>query len=317
MQALVYSAPLTLDIQDVPEPTPAAGEVVIEVEAVGICGSELEGFRSQSPFRVPPLIMGHEFAGRRLDDGTRVAVNPLLACGSCDLCLRGLRNVCRRRELLGVHRPGGFAERVAVPEGSCVPVPDGLSAQRAALAEPLANAIHAWRLALSQDPGPVRVGVIGAGMLGLACALVALHGGVPDVSIADLSAERLASASVAGVPHAGDALDGEFDVVFDAVGSEQTRAASIERLRPGGHAVWIGLHAAKAQFDGPAFIRGEKRVLATFAYLERDFAAAIDLACALDDTPWVATSALAGGVEAFQALLDGPGNATKTLLLPH
>jgi threonine dehydrogenase-like Zn-dependent dehydrogenase len=146
---------------------------------------------------------------------------------------------------------------------------------------------------------------------------VALHGGVPDVSLADLSAERLASASVAGVPHAVDALDGEFDVVFDAVGSEQTRAASIERLRPGGHAVWIGLHAAKAQFDGPAFIRGEKRVLATFAYLERDFAAAIDLACALDDTPWVATSALAGGVEAFQALLDGPGNATKTLLLPH
>jgi 2-desacetyl-2-hydroxyethyl bacteriochlorophyllide A dehydrogenase len=317
MQALVYTAPLTLEICDVDEPEPAAGDVVVEVDAVGICGSELEGFRSQSPFRVPPLIMGHELAGRRVDDGTPVAVNPLLACGRCDLCLRGLRNVCRNRVILGIQRSGGFAERVAVPETACVPLPDGMTPDRAALAEPLANAVHAWRLALAQDQSPARVGIIGAGMLGLAVALVALGAGVRDVEISDLSPERLATASRAGVASAGERLEGEFDVVFDAVGTAATRAASVDRLRPGGSAVWIGLHGPDAGFDGQALIRSEKRVLATFAYVERDFAAALALAAGLEDTSWVTHRPLGEGVETFLGLLESPGAATKTLLTPR
>jgi 2-desacetyl-2-hydroxyethyl bacteriochlorophyllide A dehydrogenase len=316
MQALVYAAPLVLELQDVPEPSPGPGEVVVEVAAAGICGSELEGFASRSPFRVPPLIMGHELAGRRLDDGSPVAVNPLIACGRCDLCLRGARNVCRSRTLVGIQRPGGFAARVAVPETCCVPLPDGVSPARGALAEPLANAIHAWRLALAQDQSPVRVGILGAGMLGLAVALVALDAGVRDLTIADLSETRLASAAAAGVPNVAAALEGEFDVVFDAVGAPATRAASVERLRPGGTAVWIGLHTADAGFDAQAFIRTEKRVLATFAYLERDFAAALALAGTLGATPWVQSRPLAEGVEAFLGLLEAPGAATKTLLTP-
>jgi 2-desacetyl-2-hydroxyethyl bacteriochlorophyllide A dehydrogenase len=315
MQAMVYTGPLTLELQDVPDPQPADGEVLLEVEAVGICGSELEGFRSQSPFRVPPLIMGHEFAGR-LEDGTRVTVNPLLACGRCDLCLRGLRNVCRDRTVVGIQRPGAFAQRVAVPASACLPVPDGLDPRRAALAEPLACAIHAWRLALAQDQSPARVGVIGAGMLGLAAALVALRGGVADVVVADLSEERLASAAGAGVPSAMRELEGEFDIVFDAVGSAATRATAVERLRPGGTSVWIGLHGPEPGFDGLAFIRREQRVLATFAYLERDFAAALEMAAALDATPWVTTRPLADGVETFLGLLERPAEATKTLLIP-
>jgi threonine dehydrogenase-like Zn-dependent dehydrogenase len=316
MQALVYTAPLTLEMQDVPAATPGDGEVVVEVDAVGICGSELEGFRSQNPFRVPPLIMGHEFAGR-LADGTLVAINPLIACGRCDLCLRGARNVCRKRTVVGIQRAGGFAEQVAVPEACCVPVPEGVAAERAALAEPFANAIHAWRLALAQDQAPARVGVIGAGMLGLAVSLVALDAGVRDVSIADLSETRLASATGAGVPTVGPALEGEFDFVFDAVGSAQTRAASVEHLRPGGTTVWIGLHGADAGFDGLAFIRSEKRILATFAYLEHDFAAALRLVAALETAPWVTTRPLTEGVETFLGLLEAPGAATKTLLAPR
>ena len=316
MQALVYTAPLTLEMRDVAEPAPALGEVVVEVDAVGICGSELEGFRSQSPFRVPPLIMGHELAGRRLDDGTPVAVNPLIACGRCDLCLRGARNICRNRAIVGIQRNGGFAERVAVPETACVSLPSGLTPGRAALAEPLANAVHAWRLALAQDQSPSRIGIIGAGMLGLAVALVAHDAGMREVAISDLSPARRATAANAGVASAADELEGEFDVVFDAVGTAATRAASVERLRPGGSAVWIGLHGPDAGFDGQALIRSEKRVLATFAYVERDFATAIALAAALEDTSWVASRPLAEGVETFLELLESPGAATKTLLTP-
>jgi 2-desacetyl-2-hydroxyethyl bacteriochlorophyllide A dehydrogenase len=317
MQALVYTAPLRLELQDVPDPQPRMGEVVVEVAAVGICGSELEGFRSQSPFRVPPLIMGHEFVGRRLDDGARVAINPLISCGRCDQCLPGARNLCRERQLLGVHRPGGFAERVAVPESCCIPLRDDVTFERAVLAEPMANALHAWRLALAQDQAPSRVGIVGAGMLGLATALVALDAGVRHVMIADLSPERLASATAVGVPDVADVLAGEFDVIFDAVGSSTTRAASVASLRPGGTTVWIGLGSADPGFDALGLVRGEQRVLGTFAYLERDFSTALELVSALEAAPWVATRPLSDGVETFLDLVRGPSAvATKMLLRP-
>ncbi|MDO8187880.1 alcohol dehydrogenase catalytic domain-containing protein [Conexibacter sp. JD483] len=312
MQAIVYTAPLTLELQDVPEPVAGDGEVLVEVRAVGICGSELEGFKSQSPFRVPPLIMGHELAGVRLDTGEAVAVNPLISCGRCDLCLRGEANLCRTRALLGVHRAGGFAERVAVPERCLHPAGD-LSPERAALAEPLANAFHALRLAQRHDPQPQRVGVIGAGTLGLASALVAKHLGVPEVIVCDLSDDRLATAARAGIT-AERELTGEFDVVVDAVGSAGTRRIAAERLRPGGSAVWIGLHEPDAGFDGLALVRAEQRVLGTFAYVDRDFRAALALLPSLP-TEWVTSVPLREGVEAFMELVDGPGAAAKTLLV--
>lgn len=315
MRAMVYTAPLELAMQDVPEPVPAPGEVLVEVRAAGICGSELEGFRSQSPFRVPPLIMGHELAGIRADTGEPVAINPLTSCGACDLCLRGLSNVCRRRALLGIQRAGGFAERVAVPEGCLHPLPAGMSFEQGALAEPLANGVHAMRLAQEHDPQPRRVGVIGAGMLGLAVGIVARRQGVREVAICDTSDDRLTTAQTEGLRPAGSRLEGEFDVVFDAVGSAATRRSSVERLRPGGSTVWIGLHGPDAGFDGLDLIRGERRVLGTFAYVDRDFRAGLELAGELEPR-WLATRPLDDGVRTFRTLLAGPAAATKTVLVP-
>jgi threonine dehydrogenase-like Zn-dependent dehydrogenase len=315
MRAMVYTAPLELELQDVPEPSAAPGEAIVEVKAAGICGSELEGFRSQSPFRVPPLIMGHEFAGVRTDSGESVIVNPLVTCGRCDLCLRGLTNVCRVRALVGVQRPGGFAERVAVPETSLHPLPAGMSFAQGAVVEPLANAVHALRLAQEHDPQPLRVGVIGAGTLGLATGIVARRLGVRDVQIADLDDARLATAESEGLHAAGDRLAGEFDVVVDAVGAAATRRSSVERIRPGGTAVWLGLHDPDAGFDSLDLVRGERRVLGTFAYVDRDFRAAISIAAELEPG-WLTTRPLDEGVDTFRGLLDGPSKATKTLLVP-
>ncbi len=316
MRALVYTAPLVLELQDVPEPEPRAGDVLVEVRAAGICGSELEGFRSRSPFRVPPLVMGHELAGVRLDTGEAVAINPLVSCLACDLCLRGLHNLCRERALLGVHRPGGFAERVAVPPRSLHALPEGVSFERAALAEPFANAFHALRLAQEHEPQPQRVGVIGAGMLGLAVGIVARHCGAADVAICDPSAPRLETARRAGLRAVADGLDGEFDVIVDAVGAPATRRAASEHLRPGGTVVWLGLHDADAGIDALALTRAEQRVLGTFAYVDRDFRAALELVGGLDVAGWVASVPLVDGVETFLRLLDGPGTAAKTLLIP-
>jgi threonine dehydrogenase-like Zn-dependent dehydrogenase len=108
MRALVYTSAGQVQVRDEPSPVPGPDEELLTVNASGICGSELHGFR-QPGMRKPPLIMGHEFVGRTRDD-RRVVVNPLIVCGTCDGCVAGRPQVCRHRALVGVHRPGGFAE---------------------------------------------------------------------------------------------------------------------------------------------------------------------------------------------------------------
>lgn len=313
MRALVYTRPHVLELQERPEPAAGRGEVVVEVRAAGICGSELEGFRSANPFRVPPLVMGHELAGVRADTGERVAVNPLLSCRACDQCLDGRQNLCRGRALIGVHRSGGFAERVVVPETALHPVGD-LAFERAALIEPLANAVHGIRLLQQLESRPRRIGVVGAGMIGLAFGRAALHAGVAEVEIADLDPRRLELAARAGLTPV-EALTGEHDATVDAVGAPATRAAAIAPLKPGGATLWIGLHSADAGIDSLALVRFEQRIVGAFAYAERDFREAVALAGLIEDE-WFETAPLDAGVTTFLELLQTPGAAPRTVLVP-
>ena len=263
IRAMVYTKPSTLELLEVDEPVTKEGEVIVEVEACGICGSELHGI-SKPGFRQPPLIMGHEFSGRD-PKGRAVAVNPIVSCGECDLCLSGRNEVCRKRSVVGIHRPGAFAERVAVPERQLYELPASVEIETGALVEPLANGLHAWRLAGAEPEA--RVGVLGAGTIGLAALLVAKHFGA-QVAITDLSTARLAFAERLGANVAGPALEGEYDVVIDAVGARATRRASLEHLRPAGTAVWIGLNEPEAEFDALDVIRMEKRIVGILRLLE-------------------------------------------------
>jgi threonine dehydrogenase-like Zn-dependent dehydrogenase len=201
-------------------------------------------------------------------------VNPILSCGQCELCAAGARHLCRDRTIIGVHRPGAFAERVGVPSSAVHPIPDSLSWKTASVIEPAANAIHAW--ALAGRPAGARVGVIGAGAIGLLCALMARSGGAESVAVADISAARRSVAESVGAT-AGTELVGEYDVVFDAVGSVATRRQSVDRLRPGGVAVWLGLADNDSGFDGTALVRTEKSVIGSFAYTDDKFAEAMRL----------------------------------------
>jgi len=314
VKALVFTAPGQVELLDVPEPDPAPGEVLVEVRAAGICGSELHGARRPG-FRQPPLIMGHEFAGIGAG-GEAVVVNPILSCGRCPECRRGLRHVCREREIIGVHRAGGFAERVAVPASALRPLPPGLTWEAAALIEPAANAVHAWNQALGAvGAEAARVAVIGCGAIGLLCAATALSGGAARVEVTDLSPARLAAAQRLGAEVAGPGLSGEYDVVIDAVGSAATRAASVAHQRPGGVAVWLGLAGEEAGFDGNALIRSEKRVLGSFAYRDEEFAQA--MARIQDwDLTWAAGYPLAAAAEVFTGLMNGGLDPLKALLRP-
>jgi threonine dehydrogenase-like Zn-dependent dehydrogenase len=318
MKAIVYTAPLTLEGLEWPAPTPAEGEVLVEVGSVGICGSEVEGVRSRSPFRVPPLVMGHECAGTRTDTGERVAVNPIITCGLCDLCRAGITEVCRSRQIIGVHRPGAFAELVSVPTANCHPLPTSVSDIQGALVEPFANAVHARAVGLRlASPGPVRrIGVIGGGALGLAvCSLCAEDRSV-EVTLCEIDERRRDSATgVAGVT-VGAWLGQELDIVFDAVGTAETRAMSVDRLRPGGAAVWIGLHSPDAALDGPGVVRTEKRIAGSFAYSDPEFRSAVGAVERLQPA-WAEPQPLSSGTEVFLSLLKQATSAPRTVLVSN
>jgi threonine dehydrogenase-like Zn-dependent dehydrogenase len=310
MRAMVFTAPGAVEMLDVPDAVAGDDEVIVHVERAGICGSELHGIQTPG-FRFPPLIMGHEFVGRT-PDGRRVAVNPLVSCSTCDRCRAGLAHLCRTRSLVGVHRAGGFAERVAVPRTALHELPDDIDWDRAALIEPLANAIHAWTLAGA--PAGAAVGVIGCGPIGLCCVEIARHRGAASVAGADLSAERRAVASSLGA-ETSSALDGEYDVIFDAVGTAATRAMSLERLIPGGTAVWLGLATPDVGFDAAAAVRFEKGVRGSFAYSDEEFDAATHVAARLD-LSWTTTYPLEEGASVFTDLMRGRSTPVKALLQP-
>jgi threonine dehydrogenase-like Zn-dependent dehydrogenase len=256
--------------------------------------------------------MGHEFVGTT-DDGRRVAVNPLISCGTCELCLRGETQLCRTRVLLGAHKAGGFAERVAVPRSLIHDLPSDLDWDSAGMIEPLANAVHAWNLAGA--PVGARVGVIGCGPIGLASLQVARHGGASVVACADLSEDRREVAASLGANIVSSSLEGEFDVIIDAVGSAATRNASLEHLIPGGTTIWLGLATPDANFDAAAAVRLEKTIRGSFAYTDEEFVAAIELATHLD-LSWSTTYPLDEGAKIFTALMNGDSTPIKALLKP-
>lgn len=310
MQALVFTAAGRVELRDEPDPHAADGQVVMQVRASGVCGSELHGFRTTT-FRKPPMIMGHEFAGT-VDGGARVVVNPLLSCGTCASCRVGRPQVCAERQLLGVHRPGGFAEYVAVPRSSLHALPDGIGWAAATLIEPLANAVHACSLVATL---PDELAIIGAGPIGLVCALVARSRGA-HVRLFETSPGRRALAARLGFDtHAGLDEGDVFEVVLDAVGSQQTRDAALQHSAPGGTAIWLGLADDTVEVEGNAIVRGEKRVFGSFAYRPDEFAAAVELASSLD-LSWTTDVPLTESEGVFYALAAGESEIVKAVLVP-
>jgi threonine dehydrogenase-like Zn-dependent dehydrogenase len=256
------------------------------------------------------VIMGHELVVR-LPSGELVAVDPQVSCQACDACRDGHEQRCERRHFIGIDRPGGFAERVAVPLRSVVPVSDGVPAHLGAFAEPLAVALHAFNLGA---PAPdTRLGVIGGGAIGLSVALCAQRAGIA-VELAETSAARRAMARDLGVVVA-DVLDGSYPVVVDAVGSADSHRASLAALRRGGTAVWVGNVSERPSFDARELVRREHRIVGASAYTHREFTAA---AAMLDAVPeaWVEQRTLDDGVAVFGALLPEPPTTLKVVLTP-
>jgi threonine dehydrogenase-like Zn-dependent dehydrogenase len=308
-----------MEIEDIPAPTAGTGEAVVEVAACGICGSDLEGYLATPGMkerRVPPLLLGHEFSGVVTGDveawaGVRVAVNPLITCGVCMFCRGGRRHLCPERSLIGLNRPGAFAERVAVPVRNLVALPEGLPAWKGALAEPLAVAGHGVELA-----GPLlerSVTVFGGGAIGFLAAFLARRAG-GRVTVVDISDER--RAQLESMEFATSASpEEETDVAIDTVGLEITRRQAVAHLVPGGTAVFLGLHDDEGSFSFYPVVLQERRIQGSYCYTDLDFERAVALA---GDVPeeFFERQPLEAGGRAFADLAGGKVQRPKVLLQP-
>jgi threonine dehydrogenase-like Zn-dependent dehydrogenase len=249
MRALVYTAPKSLQLEDLPRRVPEAGEMEIAIEVAGICGSDISGFLGHSARRRPPLILGHELVGRT-PDGRRVVANPLISCGHCAACVGGYQNLCPSWRLLGMDQTSGtFADFVVLPHQQIYDIPDSLPSRRAILTEPLGNVVHLFRLLA---PAPFfRLAIVGAGTMGALTLLTALRIAAREVLVVDVSDERLSSirqlgasnavntGTAEGTAHAKELAGLGFDVVVDASGSSAARQMAFDLCRPGGQVLLL------------------------------------------------------------------------------
>lgn len=341
MRALTYLGTRMMELQTVSEPKKSPGEVVLKVGASSICGSDLHGFLGKSDKRVPPLVMGHEFTGEvvevgpgvtELTTGDRVTVNPIISCGRCEACQRGRTSICTDRKVVGIDRPGAFADYITVPTRLCFKLPDHVGDIEGSMVESLSNTIHIFDRSLHLHGMLKSVAIIGAGTQGLLALQVARLVGATQIAITDLVPSRLQMAEQFGATRAINAQDMDpveavmdmtdglgVDLSVEAVGYASTQEQAVRVLKQGGEAVLLGIGpATKITLDGLAIVNRELSIRGTYAYTNLDFARSLDLIAGgkIDVTSIVATRTLAQGVEIFETLVDSPGDLIKVALVP-
>jgi L-iditol 2-dehydrogenase len=331
MKALVYTGPNAIELRDEPEPKLVDGEVLVRVEAVGICGSDMHAYHGHDSRRPAPLILGHEAAGRILTGakaGKRVAVNPLVTCGACDYCESGRAHLCRSRQILSMPpRPGAFADVVRVPESNLIEIPDSFDIAKAALAEPVAVSYHAVnhgaRL-LARTLLESRCAILGGGAIGLAAALVMAMKGASVIHVGETNPQRRATVARAGEfrcyepGQAGEPGESSIDFVVDAVGSERTRAAACRMIQPGGVIVHAGLLPGSDGLDVRKITLQEVIFTGTYCYTPADFVETVEFLASgrLGSLDWIEERALEDGPSAFRDIDAGAATRAKIVLRP-
>ncbi|WP_314175338.1 zinc-dependent alcohol dehydrogenase [Streptomyces winkii] len=345
MRALVLKGDWQLEVEDLPDPEAAAGEVAISVLATGICGSDVHGFTGENGRRFPGQVMGHETVGRiaglgagaaetvehGLHEGQLVTVNPVIACGGCEACRAGAEQLCPARRVIGVDPAirSAFAETMTAPAGNAVALPESMPAEYGALVEPLAVGYHA---AVRGQCGPGdRVLVIGGGPIGQAAALGALRLGARRVVVSEPHPGRRALLGRLGIaavdPGAGElgALAREMlgdrpTATLDAVGTEGTVGDALTVTALGGRVVLVGMHAPRLGLPAYAVSTQERSLIGSFCYSAAEFAQTARWVAGTDTDLSVLIEGrvgLDGAAGSFTALAQGGDHAGKVLVCPH
>jgi 2-desacetyl-2-hydroxyethyl bacteriochlorophyllide A dehydrogenase len=333
MKALVYTQPDEMQMRDQPEPVAAEREVVLKIDAVGICGSDMHAYHGHDPRRKPGLVLGHEFAGTIVSSrsaahpvGARVTGNPLITCGRCDYCVTGRNNLCANRTMVGMTRPGAYAEYMSIPGESLIDLPPELTSEKAALTEPAATVVHAINRSLPFLPRPLVEGrslVLGGGAIGMLAALLLEHHGARGSVVAEVNPKRRRAieehtGAATYDPRHASQKDDSFDYVIDAVGSRVTRIAALKAVKPGGVVMHIGLQDWESEIDMRKLTLSEIALLGAYTYTTADLRAAVRLLQegAFGDLGWIETRRLEEGPRAFADIAAGDIAAAKVVLIP-
>jgi len=336
MKALVYKEPFKMEIEDLPVPTLSSGEVLLKIEAAGICGSDMHAWRGHDPRRQPGLILGHEFVGRIVhselkgfDVGVLFTGNPLITCGVCEYCIQGRDNLCSNRGMVGMTRAGAFAEYMSIPAKSLIKIPQEMSIAAAAITEPASVAWHAIRLIINSLVRPLHecsVLIIGGGTIGTFASILLDHVGVKELTLIETNSLRLNilerdvsfRVPFKSIDSNSEAIKPMFDVVIDTVGSRATRTQSFIAVKPGGVIMHIGLQDWSSEIDMRKLTLDEVTLLGAYTYTTFDMQATVDALSrgVFGELSWVKTKSLAEGQEAFLALNEGRCSALKVILIP-
>jgi 2-desacetyl-2-hydroxyethyl bacteriochlorophyllide A dehydrogenase len=330
MRAAVIKSVGEIGIETVDDPTPGPRQAVVQVEAVGLCGTDLHILQGEFAPSLP-LIPGHEFAGvvvatgadvENLAEGDRVAVDPSLYCFECHYCRRGHNNLCLHWGGIGVTTSGGAAEFVAVPAANCVALPASVSTGDATLIEPLSCAVRGYDVLSSQLGAHVLI--YGAGTMGLMMLELAKRVGAASVDMVDVNPDRLTLAEQLGCARtstSADAIERPYgwELVVDATGNEKAIQDGLGRVGPGGTFLQFGVadYAARATIEPYRIYNKEITITGSMAVLH-SYERAADLFAAgvLDPSVFITDryplDHYADAVEAFKG-----GAGLKTQVLPN
>jgi L-iditol 2-dehydrogenase len=343
MKALVLEEYNQLTYKEMPEPQVGPDDVLVQVKASGICGSDVHGMDGSTGRRVPPLIMGHEAAGvitevgsnvKKYQPGQRVTFDSTVYCGTCFFCRRGDINLCDYRRVLGVscneyRQHGTFAEYVAVPQHIIYPLPKKINFEQSAMIEPCSVAFHAVAITpLALNDTAV---VVGAGIIGLLVIQTLRSSGCGQIIAVDLESQRLELArqlgADVGLNPAGEDVVAIVkkmtdkrgaDVAFDAVGINASLATALDSLRKGGALTLIGNLKAEVDLALQTVVTGEINVRGSCAS-RGDYPACLDMIArgAINvDALISATAPLSDGAQWFERLYGKEKGLIKVVLTP-
>jgi 2-desacetyl-2-hydroxyethyl bacteriochlorophyllide A dehydrogenase len=282
VRAAVITAPGQVEVSTVDDPVPGPREVVVEVAACGLCGTDLHILHGEFAPSLP-IVPGHEFAGtvvavgnavteRRIGD--RVAVDPSLFCHECYYCRRGRNNLCERWAAIGVTVAGGAAQYARAPVANCVPLPDHVATRDAALIEPLSCAVRGYDILRAELASHVLI--YGAGTMGLMMLELAKRTGASTVDVVDINPERLATAQALGCTAAAESaavLEDDrprgWDVVIDATGNARAIQDGLGRVGKGGTFLQFGVsdYAVRASIEPYRIYNQEITITGSMAVL--------------------------------------------------
>jgi L-iditol 2-dehydrogenase len=295
MRQAIMTSPGKIEFQDVDEPKPGKGQVLIRVQRIGVCGSDVHVWHGKHPYTSYPVVQGHEFSAvveevgegvTNIEIGTKVTATPQIVCGECGPCKRGDYHICDELKVEGFQAPGVAQDLFVTDADKIVPLPDSFSFEQGALVEPVSIGVHTVNRV--GDIAGKNVAVLGAGPIGNLVGQVAQAQGA-NVLITDISDYRLGIATKCGMNHtsnpreeslkeASERVFGSsgFDTAFECVGIEPTMTEVIETIQKGGTIVVVGVFAEKPRVDLGFVQDRELNLIGTLMYQYKDYQKAVE-----------------------------------------